>query len=338
MNWETYESNYYEIAKIHNKDDSYCIEQLAYAKKLYDSNLPIIYNQEHFCKLVGYSKEYVYSASNSPKKFYRTFFIKKKNGGDREINEPLPSLKEIQEWIYKEILCNIKISPYAKAYVHGKSIKDNAKFHKRQNKVLTIDLKDFFPSICFNKVMKVFFNAGYRKPVAVLLANLCCLDDSLPQGAPTSPCLSNIIASALDDKIVDFVKNKNIRYTRYADDLTLSGDFDEKIVINKIRKIVSSEGYKINPDKTRVRKRNQRQEVTGIVVNEKLQVSRKDRRDFRRVLYYIDKYGLEEHLKYVGNNKNNYIYHLIGKITHASFINPNDERLKVYLEKLRSLI
>ena len=97
---------------------------------------------------------------------------------------------------------------------------------------------------------------------------------------------------------------------------------------------MSSEGYKINPDKIRLRKRNQRQEVTGIVVNEKLQVSRKDRRDFRRVLYYIDKYGLEEHLKYVGNNKNNYIYHLMGKITHASFINPNDKRLKVYQSEI----
>ena len=338
MEWKTYESNYYRIAKIHHKDDSYCLKQLEYAKRLYERGLPIIYNQEHFCKLVGYSKEYVYSASNAPKNFYKKFFIEKKNGGLREINEPLPSLKEIQEWIYKEILCNIKVSPYAKAYVHGKSIKDNAKFHKRQNKVLTIDLKDFFPSTRFHKVMKVFLDVGYRKPVAVLLANLCCLDDSLPQGAPTSPYLSNVIANSLDYKIVDFIENKNIRYTRYADDLTFSGDFDESVVINKVREIVSSEGYKINPDKIRLRKRNQRQEVTGIVVNEKLQVSRKDRRDFRRVLYYIDKYGLEEHLKYVGNNKNNYIYHLMGKITHASFINHNDKRLKVYLEKLRSLI
>ena len=92
----------------------------------------------------------------------------------------------------------IKVSPYSKAYVKGRSVRDNARFHKRQKKVLSMDLQDFFPSITFGRVLNVFRKAGYRESVAVMLANLCSLQNQLPQGAPTSPALSNIIASGLD--------------------------------------------------------------------------------------------------------------------------------------------
>ena len=207
MKWNEYENNFIQIAKMQGKTEEYCIQQLEYAKKLFANNFPIIYNQVHFCKLVGYAEEYVFSACNQPKSFYRTYYIPKRNGKKREISEPLPSLKEIQNWIYQEILCNVKVSSYAKAYVKGKSIKDNARFHKRQIKVLSMDIKDFFPSIGFKRVLNVFRNIGYRENVAVLLANLCCLNNSLPQGAPTSPVLSNIITSKLDDKIVNYVSN-----------------------------------------------------------------------------------------------------------------------------------
>lgn len=330
MKWNEYENNYIQMAKMQGKSEEYCIQQLKYARKLFDNNFPIIYNPLHFCKLVGYTEEYVFAACNQPKSFYRTFFIPKRNGKKRKIDEPLPSLKEIQNWIYQEILCNVKISSYAKAYVKGKSIKDNARFHKRQKKVLSMDIKDFFPSIGFKQILNVFRNIGYRENVAVLLANLCCLNNSLPQGAPTSPILSNIIACKLDNKIVDYIGKEKIRYTRYADDLTFSGDFNEGDIIKNVERIANRLGFKINEEKTRVRKRNQRQEVTGIVVNEKMQLSRKIRKQIRSDMYYIQKYGVESHLEHIGEARGNYLYHMMGLISYAAFINPHDENLKEY--------
>lgn len=336
MTWNEYKDNYIRLARLNGKTDEYCINQLEYAKKLFDKGVPIIYNQEHLCRLVGYDMIYVYAASNDPQHFYRTFYIKKKNGKLREINEPLPSLKEIQTWILIEILNHIDISPYAKAYVKGKSIKDNARFHKKQKKVLSMDIYDFFPSIGFNRVLHVFRSLGYREEVAVMLANLCCLNNQLPQGAPTSPALSNIIAIGLDNKIAEYIKGQKIRYTRYADDMTFSGDFKAGDVIKSIERIITQQGFSVNKDKTRVRKRNQRQEVTGVVVNEKMQICRKIRRKIREEAYYIQKYGLESHMKFTNNRKSNYLYYLIGITSYALFVNPGDEKLKNYLEIFKS--
>lgn len=338
MKWNEYESNYIGMARLNNRSDEYCVHQLEYAKKLFDNHLPIIYNQQHLCKLVGYQEGYVYAVANQSWSFYKIFQIPKKNGGFRTIQEPLPSLKEIQEWIYHEILCNVRISPYAKAYVKGKSIKDNARFHRGQKKVLSMDLKDFFPSIDFKQVLGVFRKLGYRENVAVMLAKLCCVNNSLPQGAPTSPALSNIIACKLDDKIVEYIGKKKIRYTRYADDLTFSGDFNEGDIIKNVQRIANRLGFYVNEEKTRVRKRNQRQEVTGVVVNEKLQLSRKIRKRIRSDIYYIRKYGLESHLEYTDEKRENYLYHLMGMVSYGVFINPYDEKLKEYRSYLNNLL
>lgn len=338
MKWTEYEENYIRMAKLKGKSDEYCIKQLEYAKNLFENGFPIIYNQKHLCLLVGYEEEYVYTVCNQPYCFYRKFFIEKKNGSSREINEPLPSLKEIQNWILNEILYNVKISPYAKAYIKGKSIRDNARFHRKQKKVLTLDIKDFFPSITFRRVLHVFRNIGYREDVAVMLANLCCLDNQLPQGAPTSPMLSNIVASSLDYKIIKYLGKEKIRYTRYADDMTFSGDFDEGDLIKNVERIANRSGFRINEEKIRVRYRNQRQEVTGVVVNEKMQMSRKIRHKIRSDVYYIRKYGLQSHLEHTGITRANYLYHLMGLTSYAFFINPKDEELKEYVDFLSELI
>lgn len=336
MTWEEYERNYFELAKMKGKTDSYCIEQLKYAKPLFDKGLPVIYSQEHLSKLLGYSLEYLYAASNSINNFYRTFYITKKNGGTRRIDEPLPSLKEIQKWILEEVLEPIPESPYSKAYKKGKSVKDNARIHRNQEKVLLMDMKDFFGSIHYGRVYSLFLNLGYKDSVAVMLANLCCYDNYLPQGASTSPKLANLIAANMDYRIWNCVKKNGIRYTRYADDMTLSGTFDEKKLIKKIERIVSESGFMINDNKTRVRRKHQRQEVTGIVVNEKLQLNKHVRRYLRKNAYYIKKYGLEDHLQHINETKSNYLYHMIGLTSYALFINPNDEHLKEYLSVFKS--
>lgn len=336
MNWENYRNNFCEKAERNGRDKDYCDKWLRYAKRLYNQNLPIIYNQEHLCLLLGYKSEYVYAVSNSAYNFYRTYEIPKKNGGTREISEPLPSLKEIQRWILDNILSQIEISVYAKAYIKNKSIKENARFHKRQEVVLSLDVERFFDSITSDRVYNLFSELGYKEDVVVMLTNLCCLYGCLPQGAPTSPTLSNIILRDFDNEIGEYITENHIRYTRYADDMTFSGDFNPGKVILLVRKELYSVGLKLNESKTRTRKKGQRQEVTGIVVNEKMQIPKSVRKKIRQEVYYIQKYGLESHMQHCNMHKANYLQHLKGRIQYGLFINPNDYELQEYLSYLKN--
>jgi RNA-directed DNA polymerase len=339
MNWEEYKLKYYHYASFNGKNQDYIDSCLNYAEKLFNKDLPVIYDQLHLSLLVGYEEIYLIKASNSQELFYREFDILKKNKRDyRTISEPLPNLKNIQRWILREILSKLEPSEYSKAFRPGYSIKDNAKFHRRQKKLLTMDIKDYFGSIDYKKVFTFFRNLGYSKQVSVMLANICTLNNGLPQGSPTSPMLSNLITKNLDQRIAGFSRKHKIRYTRYADDITFSGDFDEGYVIKFIKTVLNSEGFTINESKTRVRKRNQRQEVTGIVVNEKMQASRRYRRDFRQQMYFIKRYGLDSHVnKIEADNSLNYLYHLLGMANFIININPNDKETKedyYYLKEL----
>ncbi|SDF84926.1 RNA-directed DNA polymerase [Paenibacillus sp. cl6col] len=340
MNWDDYKNRFYHFAKYDNKDDNYIDSCLNYAEKLFLKDIPVIYDVTHFSKLVGYKEAYIMKVSNSQGSFYREFKIpKKKKGEYRDIYEPLPNLKNIQRWILDEILNKLKPSPYSKAFRVGYSIKDNAKYHRNQKKLLNLDIKDYFKSIGYKKVYNFFRSLGYSKHVSVVLANVCTLDDELPQGAPTSPMLSNLITQRLDLRIAKFASKNKIRYTRYADDLTFSGDFEEGIVINFVRKVLLSDGFLINEQKTRVRKQNQQQEVTGIVVNEKLQASKKYRKSLRQKIYYIKRYGLEDHISKIEfDNKIRYLYHLLGTANFILNVNPNDEEAKEYFNYLKQLL
>lgn len=340
MKWEEYKTKFYHYAIFEGKNQEYIDKCLGYAKKLFDQGLPIIYDQLHLSLLVGYEEKYLLKVSNSQELFYREFDILKKNKREyRTISEPLPNLKNIQRWILSELLSNLEPSEYSKAFRAGFSIKDNARFHRRQTKLLTIDIKDYFGSINFNKVYLFYRNLGYSKQVSVMLANLCTLNNGLPQGSPTSPMLSNLITKRLDIRISGFCKKHDIRYTRYADDLTFSGEFNEGFIIKFVKQLLQSEGFTINESKTRVRKKNQRQEVTGIVVNEKMQASRKYRRDFRQSMYYVKRYGLDSHVKRINNvNKLNYLYHLLGMANFINDINPNDKEVKEDYQYLKNLL
>ena len=337
MDWEEYKSEFIRVAKKNKKNEDYCDKWLKYAKKLCDKQLPIIYKQKHLCQLLGYKKQYVYGVSNSPADFYRYYKIPKKNGDFRQISEPLPSLKEIQKWILDNILVNVGTSVYAKAYIKNKSIKDNARFHRKQKVLLSLDIKNFFDSISSDKIFDIFWNLGYKEDVVVMLTNLCCLNGSLPQGAPTSPMLSNIVLEDFDNEIGLYAIEQKIRYTRYADDMTFSGDFNAGKVISKVKRQLNDLGLKLNDEKTRTRGRGQRQEVTGIVVNEKMQLPRSERKKIRQEMHYIIKYGLESHLEYCKIEKANYISHLKGKIEYGLFVNPYDYELKEYLSYLKNI-
>jgi RNA-directed DNA polymerase len=340
MNWEEYKSKFYHYASYNGKSKEYIEGCLCYAENLFKRELPVIYDQTHLSLLVGYEEIYLIKVSNSQESFYREFNIPKKNKNEyRTISEPLPNLKNIQRWILREILSKLHPSEYSKAFRPGFSIKDNAKFHKKQKKVLTIDIKDYFGSINYKKVISFFRSIGYSKQVSVMLSNICTLENGLPQGSPTSPMLSNLLTKNLDKRIAGFARKNNIRYTRYADDLTFSGDFEEGKIINFVKTVLNAEGFEVNDKKTRVRTKNQMQEVTGIVVNEKMQAPRNYRRKLRQEMYYINKYGFESHLKKIEKvDILSYLYQLLGMANFIINVNPNDIEAKKHYSDLKVLL
>lgn len=249
----------------------------------------------------------------------------------------MPNLKIIQRWILDNILNNIPVSPYAKGFVKDRSIKDSARFHRKQPKVLSLDISDFFGSINTPKVNNLFFECGYSKRLCYFLTRLCTHSGALPQGAPTSPAISNIIFHESDLKIARYCSERSIRYTRYADDMTFSGDFPVGDLIDFVKKTIKSNQLKLNEEKTRLMKQHERQEVTGIVVNKKLQAPRPLRRKLRQEVHYIERFGIEAHLARLNETRSNYINHLRGIANFILYINPSDKEARQALDKLKPI-
>ena len=337
MNFKQYKIAFEKAAS----NSGYSLENinkcLNYAEVLYSNKVPVIYNTSHLAALVGYKKDYIKRAVIYTPYFYRDFKIRKRNGKLRSISEPLPSLKEIQIWILENILENIKVSPFAKAYKKNTGLIDNVKFHKGQQKVFTLDLKDFFPSIKTKAIEQIFLSFGYSKLISNLLAKLCTRDGHLPQGAPTSPYLSNLFFAPADNEIIKYCLSNNIKYTRYADDLSFSGDFNENALFTIVESAISDLGLILNPQKTKLMRPNERQTVTGIVVNDKPQVVFHKRNILRQDMYYIKKFGIGNHIERKQIKNKNYLEHLLGKINFILDINPTDKEFLEYKEYLISL-
>jgi len=330
MTFDNFEKKFRLKASKSGYSEDEVLKCLSYAKPLLEKGLPIIYNTSNLSVLVGYKKVYLKRAALFTNFFYRRFTIKKKNNKLRTLSEPLPSLKEIQTWILNNILYNIPISKFAKAYIPNRNILDNTRYHRNKEKVLSLDIKDFFPSIKRTNIENIFLGQGYSSNVSNLLSKLCCCDESLPQGAPTSPYLSNIYLNNFDALIAEYCIEKSIRYTRYADDIAFSGDFNEQPLMDLIVIELGKIGLFLNPNKVKVMGKDERQIVTGIVVNSVIQIPKYQRNEIRKEIYYIKKFGLDEHLIRTANTRKNYIKHLIGKIDYAAFINPKDEEMQQY--------
>lgn len=236
--------------------------------------------------------------SDNRRGLYETVFIPKKRGGLRQIDKPVRVLKFVQFYLLEFLSSVFEIHKTAHAFSKGKGIKTHAFFHKNKKLIFTLDIKDFFPSISsarvYGMLLKYPFNAS--KPIAALLTNLLTYEGKLPQGAATSPFISNMICRKLDSRLYVWAIKNDIRYTRYADDLTFSTNkltaFCESN-ISFIRKIIQDEGFEINEDKSRLLRYDQRQLVTGIVVNRKLNVKKEYIRDLRAILHNVQKSGWE---------------------------------------------
>lgn len=255
-----------------------------------------------------------YCNPNHTARRYRHFNIKKKSGGTRLITAPkTKAYKHILRYVNEILKSLYTPSQYATGFTQGRSVLNNAQVHIGQNYVLNIDLKDFFPSIAQPRVWKRLqlkpFN--FPVPIASLIAGLCCMKETvekedgskvhryvLPQGAPTSPILTNMICDTLDRRLAGLAKRFGLNYTRYADDITFSsmhnvyqkdGEF-----WTELKRLIVDQGFVINEKKTRLQKRGFRQEVTGIIVNEKPNINRRYTREIRDLLHIWQRYGYND--------------------------------------------
>ena len=325
ISWSTYKKRFRRDAARDNKSEEYVAACLAYAEPIWRESIPPIFDQHHLSRLLGYNEHYLYGITNMPRRYYRIFNISKASGGMRQIEEPLPSLKEIQDWILRNILDHLSPSKYAKAYRKGFSLMDNARFHRGQSVLLKMDIKDFFPSVTYKKVFGVFRRCGYTIDVSTMLAKLCCIHDRLPQGSPASPAISNLVMKRVDARLGGYCRARSIRYTRYADDLAFSGSFKPSPLIHFTSTVLQDDGYRPNKRKTRVLLPHQRQMVTGVVVNNrKARVPRETRRDLRKILHYMEQFGVDDHLEHIGETRGNYIEHCRGIANWVLSIDPDD--------------
>lgn len=249
----------------------------------------IIKDLDDFANQVGIAKfaltQYIYQAN----KYYAVFSINKANGKKkRKISAPSKGLKGLQRWILKKVLASEHEEAGCTAYYKGATLRLNAEPHVGKRFVLNIDILDFFPSITAQRVSGLFKKLGYSAKVSWSLTALTTFNGRLPQGSPASPKIANLICKNLDKRLMAFCNSNDFSYTRYSDDITISGPGGVDSKLGAIFSIIESEGFKVNMRKVRVARRNCRQTVTGLTVNQKLNVSRSHRKRIRAIFHQAE--------------------------------------------------
>ncbi|WP_051563686.1 reverse transcriptase family protein [Enterovibrio calviensis] len=311
-------------------------------EKLVSQALPVFDNAGAVADAMGISTSELrflcYQKDVSTISHYQDFTINKKSGGVRTISAPMPRMKRSQYWLLDNVLNKLAIHDAAHGFVSGKSIVSNAQPHVKKQVVINLDMKDFFPSVSYKRVKGMFINLGYSEELATTFALLATKRETqalemdgktwhvavgervLPQGSPCSPAITNVLCRRLDARLLGMAEKLGFTYTRYADDLTFSSDDASKVqaLLWRSKQIVSSEGFVIHPDKTRVMRRHQKQEVTGVVVNDGLSVERKTLKRFRAVLRHVEMDGPEN--KHWGSGE--LFQSLAGYANFVAMVNP----------------
>lgn len=277
----------------------------------------------YLVKIAGPDLKYLNIDTLSSGGYYLKHTIKKRSGGFRELDAPQTPLINVQTYILNNFLYKFKTHECAHGFVIGRSPKTAAQQHLGAEVLMSFDLKDFFPNINFTRVLRLFryliikdldkqnssigaleeqyniYNSSTPSPnqtaygVAYTLANICCLKHSLPQGAPTSPAIANLVAYGLDKRLKMYCDAHNLTYTRYADDISISStDGGKYHNLEPIKAIIRESGFLVNKKKVRVKRPHQRMSVVGVVVNEKLSVPRWKWRNFKAKLHNYHRDGV----------------------------------------------
>ena len=270
----------------------------------------------------------LYAVSNTLDRHYIRRQLPKSSGGVRELSVPDPLLKHIQRQILR---VHMPVSPYATAYRYGGSTLCNAAPHVGKPCVLKLDIRHFFDSILYSAVKETAFPAEvYAENLRILLAMLCYGWDRLPQGAPTSPCITNILMRDFDNEVGAWCRERQIAYTRYCDDMTFSGDFARDEVLRCVEPRLRALGFYLNPGKTKWLPADRRQLVTGIVVNKKCNVPSEERRALRQELHFCQKFGISGHMARAGIDgpEDRYLAQLLGRVNYQLQITPGRRELQ----------
>lgn len=289
-------------------------------KRAAENELPPIDSPQQLAELLGLSipklRSFAFHRQAANFLHYRRFVIPKRDGSDREIWAPSAELKETQRWILRNIVERLLVHGAAHGFLAGRSVASNAKVHGNSEIILKMDLKEFFPTVSVRRVKGLFRKAGYREQIATLLSQVCTEAPRqvvnrngkeyfvalgprcLPQGAPTSPGISNAICLRLDGRLTGLASGFGWRYSRYADDLTFSLPDGKKAkkdakflpaLLGLVAKIVVEEGFVVNKKKTRILRKGACHRVTGLVTNAEhgVRVPRSVRRNLRAAIHNL---------------------------------------------------
>ncbi len=262
-------------------------------RRLLRESIPVDLGEFFECE--NYSVSKLASDADS---HYSVFYLWKDQAHKkrRQIEAPDIRLKKMQHMILRKMLYAFAPSPYSHGFVRKRSIVSNAALHTGRKFVLKLDLKDFFPSVTREMILREWRSNKLITPqneqAVQTILRLCMYKDRLPQGAPTSPALANIVCRKLDYTLAEFARKRSMTYSRYADDLTFSGNSDECYkLIPLIKELVAACGFTVNEKKVNVLKPHRRQTVTGLVVNcaGRVGVKRHERMKLRAYMHQIIK-------------------------------------------------
>ena len=373
--WSTHHFSQQASARL---DISDILQMLPYINKLRENNLPVIFSLAHLGKIIGVDYDFLHKTVNRKNESsnYKLFAIKKRTGGRRFIHAVNGKLYKVQKYLNDEVLQKIQPHPMSFAFHSSGGIKQCAEIHCGCRWLLNFDLKDFFYSISELATYNVFLNIGFKPLLAFELARLCTtmrlpneqkhyiklrkIDmfsseeqqtfpypiypwlGVLPQGAPTSPMLSNLVAKNLDEDLYEYSQNNNFIYSRYADDLTFSAFMlpskSIALIKREIIHIIRKNGFYENPDKTHIAGPGSRKVVLGLLVDGmKPRLLKQTRLRIEQHIYCIEKFGINSAASFHGfESAYGYFNHISGLM---AFINDVDkdfwERLKDKFEKIK---
>lgn len=357
------QDEYIAKAKSDGHSQEFIDITVAYAQNLIAQKLPVIFTTEHLSEMLGIPILELRQIITYRSSYYKFYQIKKrKSKGFRQIVSPFNNLRVIQQFINEEILNKIPIHESATGFTKGKSILNNALPHMNKKAILNMDLLKFFDSIREKRVYGIFKSLGYAKNLSFDLAKLTTVELPeeylktfeekalksyreivpigscvLPQGAPTSPTLSNLILRRLDLRLSKLAEKLGVDYSRYADDITFSGEIENLPKIKLLRYIIRDEGLNINWNKVGIYKKGRKQMVTGLTVSNNVHIHRNFKKEVKKHIYACTNFGVESHLKFMKSEETHlYKEWLLGKIYFIKSIEP--ERAKKLMSDFDKIV